>query len=65
MELSGKDWAVLGFQCLHIVTVRALLQPVSYISLALTLGTGGGLLWYYSQLQGKKMSGEPCAQVLL
>ena len=33
------------------------LQPVSYISLALTLGTGGGLLWYYSHVRDKKLSG--------
>ena len=33
------------------------LQPVSYISLALTLGTGAGLLWYYSQVRDKKLSG--------
>ena len=33
------------------------LQPVSYISLALTLGTGAGLLWYYSHVRDKKLSG--------
>lgn len=33
-------------------------QPVSYLSLALTLGTGGGLVWYYNNLKEKKLAGE-------
>ena len=44
--------------CEHSLDWRVrVLQPVSYISLALTLGTGGSLLWYYSHIRDKKLSG--------
>jgi hypothetical protein len=32
-------------------------QPVSYLSLALTLGTTGGLVWYYNHLKEQKLAG--------
>ena len=41
----------------RLLTASVTLQPVSYISLALTLGTGAGLLWYYSHVRDKKLSG--------
>lgn len=31
------------------------LQPVSYMSLGLTVGTGAGLLWWYNHEKDKKM----------
>lgn len=33
-------------------------QPVSYASLALTLGTGAGLMWYFGQQQEKKVASQ-------
>ena len=33
------------------------MQPVSYVSLALTLGTGAGLVWYYNHLKEQKLAG--------
>lgn len=33
------------------------MQPVSYVSLALTLGTGAGLVWYYNSLKEQKLAG--------
>ncbi|KFM24111.1 SCO1-like protein, mitochondrial [Auxenochlorella protothecoides] len=33
-------------------------EPVSYASLALTLGTGAGLMWYFGQQQEKKVASQ-------
>ncbi len=41
------------------------LQPVSYISLGLTLGTGFGLLYYYRHLKENKLKRETPQSLLL
>ena len=39
-------------------TDSSCMQPVSYASLALTLGTGAGILWYFNHEREKKLAGE-------
>ncbi len=69
-RMGGVSFVLFQGSCslrAALTTVRTLsrtindcnvVQPVSYASLALTLGTGAGILWYFSHERERKLTGK-------
>jgi hypothetical protein len=50
-----RNYAAVHAQASSICNTFCPLQPVSYMSLGLTVGTGAGLLWWYNHEKDKKL----------